>query len=159
MTSQVLSTQVDTAEEYKGWIRLLRAHAALTRELSTRLETAHGLSLRDFDVLVQLYEAPERRLRRIDLARTVILSPSGVTRLLEGLERAGLVAKHSCETDARVTYAVLTDAGAATFEAARASHITDVEELFSSRFTADEHDQLAELLGRLPMADAGSCNA
>jgi DNA-binding MarR family transcriptional regulator len=159
MTSQVLSTQVDIAEEYKGWIRLLRAHAALTRELSTRLEAAHGLSLRDFDVLVQLYEAPDRRLRRIDLARTVILSPSGVTRLLEGLERAGLVAKHYCETDARVTYAVLTDAGAAKFEAARASHVTDVEELFSSRFTADEHDRLAELLGRLPMADAGACNA
>ena len=159
MTSQVLSTQVDTVEEYKGWIRLLRAHAALTRELSTRLETAHGLSLRDFDVLVQLHEAPDRRLRRIDLARTVILSPSGVTRLLEGLERAGLVAKHNCETDARVTYAVLTDAGVAKFEAARASHSTDVEELFSSRFTADEHDQLAALLGRLPMADAGACNA
>jgi DNA-binding MarR family transcriptional regulator len=159
MTSQVLSTQVDTAEEYKGWIRLLRAHAALTRELSTRLEAAHGLSLRDFDVLVQLYEAPDRRLRRIDLARTVILSPSGVTRLLEGLERAGLVAKHHCETDARVTYAVLTDAGTTKFEEARASHVTDVEELFSSRFTADEHEQLAELLGRLPMANAGACNA
>jgi DNA-binding MarR family transcriptional regulator len=154
-----LSTQVDTAEEYKGWIRLLRAHAALTRELSTRLEAAHGLSLRDFDVLVQLYEAPDRRLRRIDLARTVILSPSGVTRLLEGLERAGLVAKHHCETDARVTYAVLTDAGTTKFEEARASHVTDVEELFSSRFTADEHEQLAELLGRLPMANAGACNA
>ncbi len=69
------------------------------------------------------------------------------------------MAKHYCETDARVTYAVLTDAGAAKFEAARASHSTDIEELFSSRFTADEHDQLAELLGRLPMADAGSCNA
>jgi DNA-binding MarR family transcriptional regulator len=159
MTSQVLSTQVDIAQDHRGWIRLLRAHAALTRELSARLEAAHGLSLRDFDVLVQLYEAPDRRMRRIDLARTVILSPSGVTRLLEGLERAGWVGKHYCESDARVTYAVLTDAGAAKFEEARESHVADVDELFSSRFSADEYEQLAELLSRLPMANAGACNA
>jgi DNA-binding MarR family transcriptional regulator len=154
-----LSTQVNTAQEYRGWIRLLRAHAALTRELSARLEAAHGLSLRDFDVLVQLYDAPDRRLRRVDLARTVILSPSGITRLLEGLERAGLVAKHHCESDARVTYAVLTDAGVATFERARESHAADVDELFTSRFSPDEHEQLAQLLGRLPLVDAGACNA
>jgi DNA-binding MarR family transcriptional regulator len=159
VTSQVLSTQVDIAQDQRGWIRLLRAHAALTRELSTRLEAAHGLSLRDFDVLVQLYDAPDRRMRRIDLARTVILSPSGITRLLEGLERAGWVAKHYCESDARVTYAVLTDAGVGKFEEARATHIADLQELFASRFSADEHEQLAQLLGRLPMADAGSCNA
>src|SRR5246500_1196961 len=116
MTSQVLSAQVDVAEEHKGWIRLLRAHAALTRELDARLEAAHGLSLRDYDVLVQLYYAPDHRMRRVDIARTVILSPSGITRLLEGLERAGLVAKHHCETDARVTWAVLTEQGARKFE-------------------------------------------
>lgn len=159
MTSQVLSAQVDIAQDHRGWIRLLRAHAALTRELSARLESAHNLSLRDFDVLVQLYEAPDRRLRRIDLARSVILSPSGVTRLLEGLERAGWVAKHHCESDNRVTWAVLTDAGAAKFEEARESHVADVDELFSSQFSAEEYDQLAELLGRLPMANAGACNA
>jgi DNA-binding MarR family transcriptional regulator len=154
-----LSAQVDIDQNHRGWIRLLRAHAALTRELSARLEAAHGLSLRDFDVLVQLYEAPDRRMRRIDLARTVILSPSGITRLLEGLERAGWVAKHHCDTDARVTYAVLTDAGAVKFEDARARHVTDLEELFESRYTAAEHEQLAQLLGRLPLADAGTCNA
>jgi DNA-binding MarR family transcriptional regulator len=154
-----LSAQVDIDQNHRGWIRLLRAHAALTRELSARLEAAHGLSLRDFDVLVQLYEAPDRRMRRIDLARTVILSPSGITRLLEGLERAGWVAKHHCDTDARVTYAVLTDAGAVKFEDARASHVADLEELFESRYTATEHEQLAQLLGRLPLADAGTCNA
>ena len=159
MTSQVLSAQVDIAQDHRGWIRLLRAHAALTRELSSRLEAAHGLSLRDYDVLVQLYDAPDRQMRRIDLARTVILSPSGVTRLLEGLERAGWVAKHHCESDNRVTWAVLTDAGAAKFEEARESHVADVDELFSSQFSADEYEQLAELLGRLPMANAGACNA
>src|SRR5258708_6449033 len=116
MTSQVLSTQVDIDQDQRGWIRLLRAHAALTRELSIRLEAAHGRSLRDSDGLVQLCEAPDRQMRRTDLARTAILSPSGVTRLLEGLEQAGLVAKHHCASDHRVTYAVLTEAGVTKFE-------------------------------------------
>lgn len=159
MSRQVLSAQLEGARDFRGWTRFLRAHAALTRELSGRLETAHGLSLRDYDVLVQLYAAPDRRMRRIDLARTVILSPSGITRLLEGLERAGWVEKHACESDARVTWAVLTDAGARTFEEASVQHRRDVEELFSSRFNDEERDRLAELLGRLPLVDGGACNA
>jgi DNA-binding MarR family transcriptional regulator len=159
LSSQVLSTQAFRAREFAAWTRFLRAYAAVTRDLSARLEAQHGLSLRDFDVLVQLYSAPERRMRRIDLARTVILSPSGITRLLEGLERAGWVSKHQCESDARVTWAVLTDAGAEKFEQASESHAADVEELFASRFNAEEEARLAELLGRLPLADAGACNA
>ncbi len=159
MSSQVLSTQASEDRQFAAWIRLLRAHSALTRELDARLETAHGLSLRDFDVLVQLYHAPEHAMRRVDIARSVILSPSGITRLLEGLERVGWVTKHSCDTDARVTYAVLTEEGKKKFEAAQESHRADIEELFSSNFDADEHEQLAELLGRLRMADAGACNA
>jgi DNA-binding MarR family transcriptional regulator len=159
LSSQVLSTQAFRAREFAAWTRFLRAYAAVTRDLSARLEAQHGLSLRDFDVLVQLYSAPERRMRRIDLARTVILSPSGITRLLEGLERAGWVSKHQCESDARVTWAVLTDAGAEKFEQASESHAADVEELFASRFDAEEEARLAELLGRLPLADAGACNA
>jgi DNA-binding MarR family transcriptional regulator len=159
LSSQVLSTQAFQAREFAAWTRFLRAYAAVTRDLSARLEAQHGLSLRDFDVLVQLYSAPERRMRRIDLARTVILSPSGITRLLEGLERAGWVSKHQCESDARVTWAVLTDAGAEKFEQASESHAADVEELFASRFDAEEEARLAELLGRLPLADAGACNA
>ena len=157
MRSQILSTHVAEALDFRAWTRFLRAHAALTRELSSRLETAHGLSLRDYDVLVQLYGAPDRRMRRIDLARTVILSPSGITRLLEGLERAGWVGKHACESDARVTWAVLTDDGARKFEEASVQHRSDVEELFSSRFTGEERDRLAELLDRLPLVDGGAC--
>jgi DNA-binding MarR family transcriptional regulator len=158
LSSQVLSTQEKSTLEFTAWTRFLRAYAAVTRELSGRLEAAHGLSLRDFDVLVQLYSAPERRMRRIDLARTVILSPSGVTRLLEGLERVGWVRKQHCEDDNRVTWAVLTDAGAEKFEQARDTHAADIEELFASRFSDLERKQFAELLGRLPLADAGACN-
>ena len=157
MQSQVLSVQVAVEPDLSAWIRFLRAHAAVTRELSTRLETQHGLSLRDYDVLVQLYWAPEHRMRRVDIARTVILSPSGITRLLDGLERAGWVGKAACASDARVTWAVLTAAGLAKFEAARATHHADIEELFASRFDEAERDRLAELLGRLPLADAGPC--
>ena len=136
-----------------AWIRFLRAHAAITRELSARLEAQHGLTLSDFDVLVQLYHAPERRMRRVDIARMVILTASGVTRLLDGLERSGWVAKQRCEEDARVTWAVLTDEGLHRFEAARQTHHADIEELFGSRFTPEEADSLAELLARLPLAE------
>jgi DNA-binding MarR family transcriptional regulator len=154
LSRQVLTAQESTQAALGAWLPFLRAHAALTRELSTRLETEHGLTLSDFDVLVQLYHAPDGALRRVDIARTVLLTASGVTRLLDGLERAGWVAKRSCEADARVTYAVLTDEGRSRFEAARAAHLADVEELFSSRFDEQERALLAELLGRLPLADA-----
>jgi DNA-binding MarR family transcriptional regulator len=134
-------------------VNFLRAHAAVTRQLSARLEAAHGLTLSDFDVLVQLYFAPEHALRRVDIARAVLLTASGITRLLDGLERAGWVEKRACDTDARVSYAVLTEAGVEKFEAARRTHTADVEELFSSRFSDEERERLAELLGRLPLAE------
>jgi DNA-binding MarR family transcriptional regulator len=147
-----LSAQVVTEPSLAAWIRFLRAHAAVTRELSSRLEAQHGLTLSDYDVLVQLYFAPDRRLRRVDLARTVILTASGITRLLDGLERSGWVAKARCDSDARVTYAVLTETGVAKFEEAQAMHRADIEELFASQFSVAEQTALAELLGRLPLA-------
>ena len=137
-------------------MRFLRAHAAITRQLSARLEADHGLTLSDYDVLVQLYFAPERALRRVDLARTVLLTASGITRLLDGLERAGWVEKKSCASDARVSYAALTEAGATKFEEASASHRADIDELFGSNFSDDEHRQLGELLGRLPLAETSA---
>ena len=141
-------------------MRFLRAHAAITRELSARLEAAHGLTLSDYDVLVQLYHAPEQALRRVDLARTVLLTASGITRLLDGLERGGWVEKKACSTDARVSYAKLTPAGAAKFEEASASHRADIHELFGSNFSASERKQLGELLGRLPLAETSpACSA
>jgi DNA-binding MarR family transcriptional regulator len=147
-----LSTQAVEA----AWVRFLRAHAAVTRELSARLEAAHGLTLSDYDVLVQLYHAPERSLRRVDIARAVLLTASGITRLLDGLERAGWVEKRSCASDARVSYAALTETGIRKFEEARQTHLADIEELFGARFSAEEREQLAELLGRLPLAETSS---
>ena len=154
MSSQILPDQAKTELGLGAWMRFLRSHAAVTRELSGRLELEHGLTLSDFDVLAQLFHTPEHRLRRVDLARTVLLTASGITRLLDGLERAGLVEKGSCESDARVTYAVLTKTGEAKFLEARKGHHADIEELFSSRFDEAECAALGELLGRLPMTDA-----
>ena len=153
MPRQVLTAQQSNDVALAAWLPFLRAHAAVTRELSSRLETGHGLTLSDFDVLVQLYNAPDCSLRRVDIARTVLLTASGVTRLLDGLERSGWVEKGRCAEDARVTYAVLTDAGKAKFEAARAAHLADVDELFNAHFDEQERATLAELLRRLPLAE------
>jgi DNA-binding MarR family transcriptional regulator len=150
-----LRTQVITDEV---WVRFLRAHAAITRELSARLEASHGLTLSDFDVLVQLFHAEGHRLRRIDLARQVLLTASGITRLLDGLERSGWVEKARCSSDQRVTYAVLTDAGLEKISAAREAHHCDTEELFGAKFTDDELETLDGLLRHLPLADT-ACQA
>ena len=152
MSSQVLTTQELSEPTLTAWVRFLRAHAAITRELSSRLEALHELTLSDYDVLLQLYFAPGRRMRRIDIARQVLLTASGITRLLDGLEAGGLVAKERCDSDARVTYAVLTDAGVKKVEQARESHLADIDELFGSRFEPHEREQLGELLARLPLA-------
>jgi DNA-binding MarR family transcriptional regulator len=134
-----------------AWLRFLRAHAAITRELSSRLEALHELTLSDFDVLVQLYYAEDRRMRRIDLARSVLLTASGITRLLEGLERAGYVEKATCDSDARVSYAKLTESGHAKLHAAGITHVRGVDELFTGRYSESELETLAQLLARLPL--------
>ncbi|HET8893879.1 MAG TPA: MarR family transcriptional regulator [Gaiellaceae bacterium] len=155
-----MSAQVLSRPDLAAWIRFLRAHAAVTRELSARLEGQHGLTLSDYDVLVQLYYAPGQRLRRIDIARLVLLSPSGITRLLDGLERAGWVEKVRCESDNRVVYAALTPAGIQKCEDARETHVADIEELFGSRFSDEERNTLSEMLGRLPLAETSeACKA
>ena len=162
MTRQVTVPRQPTSPALESWIRFLRAHAQLTREMSARLQAQHGLTLNDFDVLVQLSAAPGRQMRRVDLAQSVLLTASGITRLLDGLERAGWVCRGTCESDARVSYAVLTDAGLDKLREARATHLADIDALFSSRFSKQELDQLGSLLGRLAEpsnGDAAACGA
>jgi DNA-binding MarR family transcriptional regulator len=153
LSSQVLSAQLAVEPNLEAWVRFLRAHASLTRQMSARLEADHGLTLNDYDCMVQLAYAPERSLRRVDLSRSVLLSPSGITRLLDGLEREGWVEKRSCASDARVTYAVLTELGLAKFKAARKSHLADIEQAFGSRYTPEELEAVSSLLGRLLDSD------
>ncbi len=158
MTSQVLTTQALSA--FDAWVRLLRSHALVTRDLSAQLNADHGLTLNDFEALLRLARAEERSMRRVDLAGELILTPSGVTRLLDGLEDAGYVAKATCSSDARVTYAVLTDSGHEKLEEAKCSHVAQIHALFEERFTPKELETLAGLLGRLSGdVDSEECDA
>jgi DNA-binding MarR family transcriptional regulator len=137
--------------QLEGWVSFLRAHAAITRELSAQLQREHDLTLNDYEVLVHLSHAEGGRLRRVDLAQEVLLTASGITRLLEGLERAGYVCKETCAADARVSYAKLTEKGRAKLKAAAKTHLRGIDELFVSRYSGSELATLAELLARLPL--------
>jgi DNA-binding MarR family transcriptional regulator len=143
----------------EAWISLLRAHSAVTRQFNAELLEKHGLTLNDFDVLAQLSRGPDHGLKRAELAERVLLTPSGITRLLDGLERAGYVGRAECATDARVTYAVLTAAGRDKLRESSKTHLASVRALLSERFTRDELAQLAELLGRLPLSAEADCAA
>jgi DNA-binding MarR family transcriptional regulator len=136
--------------EVRAFVNFLRAHAAITRQLDRELVTDHGLTINDYEVLLHLSRAPDRMLRRVDLARRVVLTPSGITRLLHGLQCAGLVCKESCDSDARVVYAKLTEEGAKRLAAASAMHLESIRELFCERFEPEEVAVLASLLERLP---------
>jgi len=141
--------------ELKAWSNFLRAHAAIRRQLDRELVTAHGLTISDFEVLYRLANAPDKMLRRVDLAQTVLLTPSGITRLLDGLESSGFVKKQACKTDARVVYAKLTEKGQKRLDAASKDHLTSVAELFRERFSDDELETFASLLERLPQTSGG----
>jgi DNA-binding MarR family transcriptional regulator len=137
-----------------AWVNFLRAHSAVTRALNADLLAQHDLTLNDYEVLLHLSRAEDGMMRRIDLAESVLLTASGITRLLDGLERAGYVEKASCARDARVSYAKLTDAGGAKLRAASQTHLAGIDELFTSRYADAELDTLAEYLARLPMTGA-----
>jgi DNA-binding MarR family transcriptional regulator len=134
--------------------RLLRAHSALRRLLEVRLLTDHGLTISDYETLLHLSREPEGRLRRVDLAERLLLTPSGITRLLEGLERGGYVERASCESDARVTYAQLTEAGEAKLREAAETHVAGIRGFFRERFSKEELLALGGLLERLPLDPA-----
>jgi DNA-binding MarR family transcriptional regulator len=132
-----------------AWGGLLRSHATMTRAMNAQLVAEHGLTLSDYDVLVHLANAPDRRMRRVDLANSVLLTASGITRLLDRMEAEGWVCKQSCKSDARVTWAVLTEAGHEKLVEAAQTHHADIARLFTDRLSAEELDALGCLLGRL----------
>jgi DNA-binding MarR family transcriptional regulator len=128
----------------EAFVALLRAHSSLTRQLSAQLTVEHDLTLSDFEVLLRLSRAPDQRMRRVDLADQVLLSASGVTRLLDGLERQGYVERAACSSDRRVVYAVLTDSGLERLRSAAASHFGQVDAYFGGRLEADELASLTQ---------------
>jgi DNA-binding MarR family transcriptional regulator len=135
----------------------MRAHSVLRRELDAEVLRPRGLTMNDFEALMHLSRADELRLRRVDLVERLMLTPSGVTRLLEGLQEAGLVEDLQCEDDARVTWARLTQDGVEILDCVGASHTERLRVLFRDTLSEDEVEQLSELLGKLPGVDAGSC--
>jgi DNA-binding MarR family transcriptional regulator len=156
-----MSTEQAVHPAVRAWARLLRAYASTTRLLSAELHDAHGLTINDYEALLVLSRTEDGRLKRVELARNLMLTPSGITRLLQGLEDAGLVERVSCATDLRIAYAQLTDAGRDKLEAASDGHIASIRALFEEHFADDEIDSIAEILGKLPGVadDDDSCSA
>jgi DNA-binding MarR family transcriptional regulator len=141
-----------------AWRRFLRAHALVTRRLESDLLAEQRLPLASYDVLVQLVEAPQRRLRMSELAERVLLSRSGLTRLVDRLEREGLVRREACDSDARGLFTVLTVEGLVRLREASPVHLRGVADHAVGRLDEDEAAALAGLLGRMladdPLAES-----
>ena len=145
-----------TEREARAWKGLLRAHALLTKELDAELERGHGISLSTYEVLLHLVRAGDGRMRMSELAESVILSRSGLTRLVDRLEREGLLERCACTNDARGSFACITDAGRERFTAAQDTHLEGVRRLFLAHVDADRQDVLAEVWERVaPVAEHG----
>jgi DNA-binding MarR family transcriptional regulator len=138
-----------------AWRSYLQSHASIVRELDAELATEHGITTRDYEVLLYLAQAGERRLPMSTLAASTMLTRSGITRLVDGLVREGLIERVSCPSDARISYARLTDAGYNKLRDAGCTHVASIQRLFLEHFTPEEIDQLASLLSRLPGAQQG----
>ena len=148
-TSVPTQAQPLTEQELGAWRGLLRTHAMLVKRLDAELEAAHGLALTSYEVLLHLDHAEDHKMRMCDVAESVLLSRSGLTRLVDRLERDGFVERVSCADDARGAYARLTDAGAAKLAEARRTHLDGVREHFLSHFSPAEQDTLADAWARI----------
>jgi DNA-binding MarR family transcriptional regulator len=138
-----------TFAELRAWRGLLRAHACLAKRLDAELERAHRLPKTSYEALEHLSEATGGRLRMRDLAEQAQLSRSGLTRMVDRLERDGLIVRCSCDHDARGAYACLTDSGRERLEEARVTHLALLHEHFLSHFSEGELGVLADMCERI----------
>lgn len=142
-----------------AWRSYIQSHASILRELDAELASVHGMTTRDYEVLLYLAQAPERRLPMSALATSTMLTRSGITRLVDGLVDAGWIERVACDSDARVSYARLTDVGYEKLRDAGCTHIASIHRLFFEHFSPEEINQLASLLSRLPGATgSGACS-
>jgi DNA-binding MarR family transcriptional regulator len=151
------ATGLDGAE-LEAWRSFLQSHALIVRDLDAELVAGHGMTTRDYEVLLYLAQAPDRRLAMSALSERTMLTRSGITRLIDGLVSCGLIERVSCERDARVSYAQLTDLGYEKLREAGRTHISSIRRLFLAHFSDAEVEQLATLLAKLPGAGGGSCS-
>lgn len=143
----------------EAWRSYLQSHASIVRVLDAELVAEHALTTRDYEVLLYLAQAEDRRLPMSALADSTMLTRSGITRLIDGLVACGLIERVSCANDARVSYAQLTDLGYEKLREAGVTHIASIRRLFLEHFTEAEIDQLASLMSRLPGASRdGACS-
>jgi DNA-binding MarR family transcriptional regulator len=146
---QTTATPTFNELELDAWRGFLRTHATLVRELDEELTERHGLPLSSYDVLVQLDAVPEGRLRMSRLADAVLLSRSGLSRLVTRLERQGLLERTECPSDARGAFASITVKGREKLAEARATHRAGVRERFLGKLGEREQRQLAKVWSRL----------
>ncbi|HZG48090.1 MAG TPA: MarR family transcriptional regulator [Thermoleophilaceae bacterium] len=139
-------------DELGAWRGLLRVHSELTKALDAELVAAHGLPLSSYEVLLFLADSPDGRMRMAELADSVLLSRSGLTRLVDRLERDGLLNRVPCEQDARGFFAEVTPSGRKLFRAARRTHLDGVRERFLRHFSRDELRTLGALWLKIPAA-------
>jgi DNA-binding MarR family transcriptional regulator len=132
-----------------AWATFLRAHARVTRLLERELHDEQRMALADYDVLIQLANTDARRLRMGELADRLLLSRSGITRLVDRLEREGFVERATCESDRRGQWAQLTERGYTRLRDATPVHLRGVAEHFIDRIPADELDELQQTLARV----------
>ncbi len=143
-------------QELHAWRGLLRTYAKLTKALDAELEAAHGLPLTSYEVLMYIADSEGERMRMHDLASSILLSRSGLTRLVDRLERDGLLLRKSCSSDARGAFACLTPKGRQTLDAARATHLAGVRAMFLDCFTPAEKEQLGGFWERVGASGLGS---
>jgi len=153
-----------TDDRLTAWRGFITAHAHVLANLSRELQDEEALPLTWYDVLVQLSEAEEHRLRMQDLAGRVLLSQSGLTRLVDRMEDAGLVERVRCSEDGRGLNAQLTPAGLETLRRTYPTHLRGVREWFADLLTDDEAATLAEALQRIatharPPSDPSTCGS
>jgi DNA-binding MarR family transcriptional regulator len=138
------------------WRSFLRTHAHLLRRLEQDLQANRKIALASYDLLVQLAEAPDDRLRMSELAEAVLLSRSGVTRLVDRLQREGMVERQPDPDDARGLFTVLTPQGRAALRDAATVHLAGIAELVVDRLTDEELRQLQALMSKLDPAHSGA---
>src|SRR4051794_11768361 len=145
-----------SATELAAWRGMLQMHAHITQALDVQMRTEHGLSVSSYEVLMFLAEAPERRLRMAEIADQVLLSRSGLTRLVDRLVQLGYVTRCAAENDGRGAYAELTDAGLEKFQAAQRTHREGVRAYFLDRLSITDTVILGDIWTRFLSADASA---
>ena len=147
-----MGTQI-SATRMAAWRSFLVAHARVTDELASELDRETKLPLAWYDVLVQLSEASEHKLRMQDLARAVLLSKSGLTRLVDRMVSAGLVTREPCLDDRRGTFVCMATEGRARLDGASPVHLRGIAEHFTSHLSSEDASALHRILSQVIQAN------